>query len=332
MKKYFSQHLITIGIICIVTALTIATIRSYTIDAFMAPVNHDFMAPAGQMMEPETQEFSFAAASDTGSRNEPIERIIKKVRKSKDKFIIHLGDLVQYHIPSHFNWISSEVAIKLKNFPFYAIPGNHELSKTPGEDKKALYKKTFGPTYYWFSYGNTLFVALDSSEEKFDNQQLLWLDGTLNKLRSQFAYCVIYSHVPPIDPQGSKSHKLDDASAQKFASIIKKHNISLLLFGHVHYFFEGEFAGVPMYTLPSSGQPIRGDVKKYGYIEIKISQNGVEKVKPRYIDSGRDREDFDIFMNSVVVRSEVRWFSVGLLILGFILTASGLILKKYYKK
>lgn len=61
------------------------------------------------------------------------------------------------------------------------IPGNHEIADRFGSDNKYFYRMVFGPLYYWFSYGNVMFIGLDSSEERYDDAQLEWLEDVLEK-------------------------------------------------------------------------------------------------------------------------------------------------------
>ena len=50
----------------------------FAIEIFSFPPENNYIAPAGRVMEPEEETFSFAAASDTGAKNAPIERIVKQ--------------------------------------------------------------------------------------------------------------------------------------------------------------------------------------------------------------------------------------------------------------
>lgn len=323
--KRLHHYLALSGIACILISLIITAVRSYAIDIFNSFQEHDFMPPASQIINPDEEKFHFTVAGDTGAKNEPIEYIAKKSRRSNAKFMLYLGDLVRYRNPSHFKWIISEFAPKLKGMPFYAVPGNHEISKRNGIVDRSLYNQTFGPNYYWFGYGNTLFIGLDSSEEKIDHKQFRWLETTLKLIRPQFKYCVIFSHVPPVNPGFGTFHTLEKTSAARLEQIIRKSDINLLLFGHVHHFSETEFAGVPMYTVPSSGQIIRSNIKKYGYLEIKIAPEGVEKVRVNYFDDKDNSEDLEAFLSSALVRSELHTIAKWLLLVGFILVLASLL-------
>ena len=305
-------------------SLLLAAIRSHLIYFFDNSVEHNYLVPAGKMFVPEKESFTFAAISDTGGESGAIERIVKRARKGGAEFILHLGDLVRYKTPSHFDWIVSELEGKLKGIPFYMIPGNHEIETEDGIIDKTSYMEIFGQTYYWFAYGNTLFIGLDSSEGTIDTEQFRWLQLTLEKIRPHFKYCVIYSHVPPTG--GTKiidKHLLPEVS-QKFASLISHYNVTMLLFGHVHYFSDETFAGVPMYTLPASGQESR-DMKKFnpGYLMISMMPDSGSRVKVEYLKKIGSTERFESFVSHALVKDEIRVVSLWLLILGVGMIVAG---------
>lgn len=330
MKVNYRSILPKLGFWLIAVSLVSSTIRYYALETFRAESNRSLIAPAGQMLEPDEHKFTFSAVSDTGGRNAPIERILRQIRRSKSEFVLYLGDLVRYRNESHFRWITSELSEKLKRLNFYAVPGNHEITRKDGKIDYSLYSAIFGPTYYWFSYGNTLFIGLDSSESKIDNKQFEWLAGTLKHIRPLYKHCIVFTHVPPINPGRPGYKVLDDYSRTRLAEILPQGNVNLLLTGHVHNFQKSTFAGIPFYTLPASGQEIRSEIKKFGYVDIKINDDKIEKVKPRYVNGDDDVEFLENFASSVLVKESIHTFAVWTLSAGllFLLAAAISKLKK----
>lgn len=93
MKKDPTMNRLSASRFCVVSGkyLTVAglvllAIRSFAIEIFSFPPENNYIAPAGRVMEPEEETFSFAAASDTGAKNAPIERIVKQGRKAATVF------------------------------------------------------------------------------------------------------------------------------------------------------------------------------------------------------------------------------------------------------
>ena len=332
MSKKWKRRLGFYGWGLVFIALFMIALRSFVVEFFENAKYRSFMAPAGKMFAHNQQKFSFAAVSDTGARNEPIERILERIRHSKAKFVLYVGDLVRYRNPSHFKWIADEIDEKLGHLPLYAVPGNHEIYSVNGKVDKSLYNELFGQGYYWFSYGDVLFIGLDSSTSSYDDEQLHWLEKTLTKIRPQFKFCVIFSHVPPINVRAPNTHRLFDGARERFAKVIAGKNVNLLISGHVHHFSESEFAGVPLVTLPSSGQPIRSEIRKFGYVEFEFGPKGIRKVKPIYVISDDDMEHFEAFMSNALVDKMINSVAVWLLGIGGVLIVLNIWLRRRKKK
>lgn len=87
-----------------------------------------------------------------------------------------------------------------------------------------------------------------------------------------------------------------------------------------------------MYTAPSAGQRIRSDIKKYGYIGIKIKEEGAIEASPFYIDGNKEKkEDLDIFMIDNILSRKIRRTAMFLLIVGVTLLSLSYGLKKSLK-
>lgn len=327
MKYNKSKVLVLLGWSCILIALLLISLRSQLMDFFERAVEQSYVAPAGKMFDLDNENFSFSVVSDTGAQNEPIDSILKEIKRSDAKFILHLGDLVRYRNDTHFDWMVSEIEDALIGFPFYMVPGNHEVISEGGDVDKSLYMEIFGQTHYWFGYGNTLFIGLDTSEGKLDNEQLGWLENTLNIIRPKFKYCVIFSHVPPINPEGKLSKTLQPGEAKKLAQAIAGKNITILLFGHTHDYTKTEFMGVPMYISPSSGQEIRSDIDKYGYMNITVSPDGIKNVNVNYVDKKAEVEEMEAFFSYAMVKKEIKIVAMWVMLFGFLLIAVARIVK-----
>lgn len=101
-RSVWARRLNILGIVLIFGALVVVSMRSFVVESFNDVRHKSFMAPAGKMFAPDAGHFYFAAVSDTGARNEPVERIMNEIRKSKARFVLYVGDLVRYRNPSHF--------------------------------------------------------------------------------------------------------------------------------------------------------------------------------------------------------------------------------------
>lgn len=292
----------------------------------------NFFPPAAQFLNPGADEFSFAVMSDTGDNNLVLEKIIRRTRRSSEnhQFILYLGDLVMNRDEANFYWMLSELRPNMRRMPFYMVPGNHDVERGDNVDK-SFYRSVMGATYYWFAYGNVLFIGLDTSGHYIDVPQLAWLDNTLAKVRPMFRHCIIYSHRPPVVPPGMPNHKLDDESIRKLRLILEKYDIDAMFFGHVHYFSSQKFADIPVYTTPTGGQGSRVD-DRFGYISVKIGRNGIESVQPKYVNfSGPEREHFEILWVDNVLSRKFRRLLTIMLVLGAVCVAGGLVLRRHVR-
>ncbi len=242
-------------------------------------------------MAPTARRCNFALVGDSATGNRVLSDVITDIKNSDKNysFILYLGDFVKDN-GSDFYWMISRIAPQLGDMPMYAVPGNHDVTRRNQVDSTA-YRAALGAPYYWFGYGDALFIGLDlSNEDVVDDTMLQWLSDTLRKIRPTFKHCIIYGHIPPqspISPDGTATDPdriLSSDIADKIKSIVRRHKIDAMFFGHVHYWSSNKFAGIPMYTLPASGQKPRGTVRQYGYVSLSIGPNGIESVTPKYID------------------------------------------------
>lgn len=319
-KILLKKILYIIGCSLIAISALSLSIRGYIGDNFFK-ADSNFLSPAGYVQYPEKDTFNFAIVSDSGSQNQTLQNIINVIRKSNKnfEFILHLGDLATDRPTSHIYWLLSEIKPKLKHIPMYLTPGGHDVHLlNNGNTNKSFYRTIFGQENYWFSYGDVLFISIDTSEEKITEEQITWLKNILNKFRSQYKTCVIFSHVPPIDA-AKGGHKLDNNSIEKLKNIIKEYKINTAFFGHQHDFKKAIFGNIPIYVSPSSGQTIRSDIKKYGYIEVEVKNNNIENINVKYIDLKKENENLEIFLIDNFLSTKIRKISLIMFVIGFLL-------------
>ena len=300
--KIISKIFFGISVAATVCAVIFLCAHTYYSDHYFNVI-HEYHNPASEFLSPKkSDDINILLVSDTGSNNLVLRDVIKNaMNANKYDFVMYLGDLTVNASGTAFYWMLNDIKPLLNNTPLYTIPGNHDVTRRIGLTKKhfkdkALYETVMGQRYYWFGYGNTLFITLDSSDETLDENQLVWFEDTLKKIRPLFKNCVIFGHVPPANtrPDYFGDHITQEETTKQFEQIIKKHKINAMFFGHVHFFSKGKFANIDFWTTPSSGQSIRNpELPKYGYVNVKIGKNGHVDVQPNYIDfNGRKHSSF----------------------------------------
>lgn len=331
-RKKLSRLFFITAIVFITMAFGLFVVHTYFGADFLRPTQN-LLPPASHFLNDNAREFNVAVMSDTGSHNHVIERIIDTARTSDDRpdFIMYLGDLVSDRRPANFYWMFMEMGRHLDGLPFYMIPGNHDIEKYGNIDKR-YYRAVVGPTYYWFGYGDTLFIAMDSSDI-IENEQFEWLAETLDYIRPLFRNCILFGHMPPKNVAGAERHRMSDADADKFESIIRGHKINAMIFGHVHYFSADTFAGIPMYTVPSSGQTPRfKDLGKFGYVDLKIRKSDIT-IEPKYIEfSGPKREYLEAWIIRYIFTQRLREIINIILIATATFCIAGIIARQYERK
>lgn len=229
------------------------------------------LPPAGQTLHPERRSFSVAAFSDFAGRMDSVEKIGRDISRTGAAFVLCLGDLVRKRTHPDFLHVAKEIR-ECIGLPLYAVPGNWDHSDSGRWD---TYRTHFGQDYYFFSYGDTLFLALNTAEGRLPEEQQAFLKRTLKRERAHFARCVIFCHIPPKDSREHGGHAMDPEDAEIFRNIIRPYRIDLILCGHIHCFTESDFAGTRLVTTPSSGQKIRDpNNKMFGYLLLNFSADG----------------------------------------------------------
>lgn len=184
---------------------------------------------------------------------EIISRIIFTKEEASNYVIVHTGDIVEdatddgsYEEASmHFE------RLKSAGFHLLVVPGNHDYGTGVVSHKKYVtkFKETFFNdstiTYPKLDViGNIAFIGLDSMAEELNWYDRLSAEGELgqeqlSRLSTMLSHnshvinadhIVVYLHHHPFHPKPLLHLKDSD----KLGEIIKKHNISAILFGHNH--------------------------------------------------------------------------------------------------
>ncbi len=155
--------------------------------------------------------FCFAVTSETGGTCNDLynQEIFEQVRRHRPDFLMVVGDSV-CHGKQYEDWnryFFTPASQLLTTTPFYMVPGNHE------EKTEWFYEFTGNPgpgNFYSFSYGNSLFVGIDSTAivEYVDGGPRLiagawepgapqydFLESTLDQ--SDATWKIVFFHYPP---------------------------------------------------------------------------------------------------------------------------------------
>ena len=181
--------------------------------AFASPYNQKMLKKIN-LGNQHQKSFSFVVMGDNRDGDNVLRKIISNINKDKDvSFVLNNGDLVpDGYKKEFFNYLAM---IKKSDKPFLSIIGNHEI---PWYDGESNYEHTFGKTHFAFSYGNSYFIVLDSSNKKIKKGQKQWLTKEL-KISQKFTNRFVLTHVPLYDPR-----KGEYAKGHSFKSLKKAKN------------------------------------------------------------------------------------------------------------
>jgi len=146
--------------------------------------------------------------------------------------------------------------------PLHLVAGNHD-------DPAALLAEFGGgrflgeTTHYAVEYRGTTLAILDSATGELGAAQREWLDRTL----TDSGPAIVCLHHPPIPVGIPFTDRQRLADGEQLADIIRRHDVTRVLTGHVHRPITAAFAGTILTTAPSthlqSGLALNGGVPDY---------------------------------------------------------------------
>ncbi len=291
--------------------------------SFVHEVPPSIVPPAGEVLE-GTVPFRFGVISDTRGNQTVFEEALRRIKGEDVCLILHAGDIVKRVKPRYFDWVLHELDEEGLTVPFCPVPGNHELDDHAaiGTDQLKLYKRSFGPRRYWFSYANVLFVAFDDSTERCLPEDLEWLEATLDRLRGQYDLCFVYMHVPPRDPRPGKQYALKLAGADKLMAVLKKHDVTAVFAGHLHAYGEDKLEGIPIYITGGAGERKEAD-EPHHYLICTVGADGSYEVARRDMAHLPNEDYAEYVLRAKFPHSALLLASCGLVLTGLVFVLRG---------
>jgi len=223
------------------------------------------------------KSFSFVVMGDNRDGDNVLKKIIQDINKDKNiSFALNNGDLVPDGYKKEFsNYLN---IIRKSNKPLLSIIGNHEI---PWYDGESNYEHVFGKTHFAFSYGNSYFIVLDSSDKKIDKEQKQWLIKEL-KISQNFTNRFVFTHVPLYDPrygEYAKGHSFKSLKkAKKLNDILDKYKVTMLFCSHIHFYYRGMWQKTPFIITGGAGAPLKKYKNSgfYNYVKVKVNGSDVK--------------------------------------------------------
>ena len=139
--------------------------------------------------------------------------------------------------------------------PWHNVPGNHELNFLSPDDKYSLetFKRTFGPPYYGFEYGDAFFVVLDNVdylgrdagrdeptyrgngvyEGRISQEQLQWLANELEHVPED-KLVFVTTHIPLEWPLDNERASVNTLNRAELFAVLEGRGHLYSVAGHTH--------------------------------------------------------------------------------------------------
>nr|WP_246205955.1 metallophosphoesterase [Fulvivirga aurantia] len=218
--------------------------------------------------KPAPDTIKMAFMGDTQRFYDEAELFVKDANKRDDiTFIMHGGDISDFGLVKEFRWVHD--IMSESKVPYLTAVGNHDLLA----NGKKVYREMYGDYNYTFTYGNYLFVILDTNSREYEFNgnipDLNWLSARLEENTANRNVIVI-SHVPPYNSD------FDDELEAEYASILANDpNVVLSLHAHEHSYLDEEVYGDGVRYFVTT------TVNKEGYALLSLWDDGlsIERVK-----------------------------------------------------
>ncbi len=229
---------------------------------------------------PPPPPFDFVAYGDCRSDHDVHGRICASILRSRPKFVMVSGDLVDFGESAEdwktFRAVTKELRSRTEYWP---APGNHDVSFDRAFEKEFGLEKP----YYDRRSGDIHVFLLDSNAYFAEAEQLRWLEekAAASDARHKFA---VFHHPPfSIDSFGDYEKK---PVRERLHPILVKHKFCAAFAGHHHAFYATLRDGVrhvvtagggaPLYQIDPS-QAIPGDVYRsfHHYVGCRVLEKKI---------------------------------------------------------
>ncbi len=211
--------------------------------------------------------FTFWVGGDNRERLDILLSLLREARKKDPLFIVLGGDLVLRGL-----WWQYDRLLEMLEdspVPIFPVPGNHDLEFCG----RRIFTRYLAPDHYSFSYGDSLFVVLDTNGK--ERGQLEWLDGLLRDPRYRHRF--VFVHKPPLDPRPGRHHAMGDGEfARRLLDLLVKRRVDILFCSHIHSFLEAHYKGLKIVITGGLGARRKEPLKPFHYLRVEVGRKGVK--------------------------------------------------------
>lgn len=152
----------------------------------------------------DPDDFQFMIVGDrTGGANieGTFALAMKQINLLQPEFVINVGDQIEGYtenkVALNAEWDEVDKMLDGLDMPFFRTPGNHDIANVAAQE---VWRERYGPSYYSFTYNDTLFLVIDS-----EDPPRVAPEGIAEKL-------VLYARLQKEDPEAAKALGVELAS------------------------------------------------------------------------------------------------------------------------
>lgn len=232
-------------------------------------------------LDPTKPETSFVILNDIHEHVNTIEPLLKRAGYENSDMVICNGDMVSI-LPDaeklFTGFMDESVRLFASEKPFYYVRGNHETRGAAA----TLFHDYVCPRqehlYFMWRQGPVCFIALDTGEDKPDDdleyagmntydsyrdEQAKWLAEAVQRPEYKDApYHVVICHIPPVTNKGEAWHGNMEVTS-KFVPVLNKAGVDVMICAHEHRFsFHPDTEGVNFpIVINANTTSLRGETK-----------------------------------------------------------------------
>jgi predicted phosphodiesterase len=247
------------------------------------------------------EQILVSVLSDMHEQAAKVSSLLKGVEWDKTDFVLLDGDFMDsFELESDLydGILDTCVEVFAKEKPLVIVRGNHETRGKMAHELKNYFYFPENKYYYTYSLGTTLFIILDSGEDKADSdieysgfadfdayrsEQRKWLSEVVkSKAFKNAEHKIAFMHIPPYDDnRGQEWHGVLEVR-NKFVPILNRAGIDLMVCGHTHHYsFQAPNDDENNFPILVADNKTRFDlsIDKSGIKVIGIDMNAKEVLK-----------------------------------------------------
>jgi predicted phosphodiesterase len=224
----------------------------------------------GQPLEIPTngEPWSVLVIADAQNGFHHVAEVFEASAPDRPRAVLALGDLARRPDPGHQSLFVRELQRHPPPAPFFAIPGNHDISPSLGH---AEFVHRYGATHFDLTLGNTRLLGADNSSIAVAPKDLERLRRGMADAAARGQRIVLAVHRPPVS--------LADCGPTnpELAALIREFHVAVVLSGHCHQPVELRRDGTLYVVAPPSGDtPALATKPPIGFLVLRGSDSELE--------------------------------------------------------